>query len=211
MSIPSPIYIYRIIHLDNLSFILNQGQITCPNHPNTDPNYIGIGDSSLIKYRNEMEIPHPPYGTFRDYVSFYFGIRSPMLYNIKNGFLGVTKRPQKDIIYLISSYERIVERNIQYIFFDGHGYHHLSQSFNTDHGLQYIDWDLVNAKQWFDTEYDPDRKRRKQAEFLAYRSVPFEDILGIATYNENSKGMVENILKLNNKNIKMLALPEWYY
>ena len=211
MPIPSPIYLYRIIHIDNLLYILNQGQITCPNHANADPDYIGIGDSTLIEQRNEMVIELPPNGTFSDYVSFYFGMRSPMLYNIRNGYQGVTRRHQQQIIYLVSSYERILESKIKYVFFDGHGYHHYSQPFNTNQGLQQIDWDIVKSRNWNDPDQDSDRKRRKQAEFLAYQTVPLDNILGIAVFNDSSMKRVKEILNVYNLSIKVLVKQDWYY
>ncbi len=95
MSIPSPIYLYRIIHIDNLQYILNKGALTCPSHSEADKKYIGIGDDTLKEHRKEKTILLKPNGTFSDYVAFYFGRRAPMLYNIKNGFQGVTKRCQE--------------------------------------------------------------------------------------------------------------------
>jgi hypothetical protein len=80
MSIPSPIYLYRIIHIDNLPFIISRNEVTSPSHKSADPGYIGIGDDSLIAHRKTMSIPLKPGGTFNDYIAFYFGKRSPMLY-----------------------------------------------------------------------------------------------------------------------------------
>jgi len=117
MSIPSPIYLYRIIHIDNLQYILNKGALTCPSHSDADKKYIGIGDDTLKEHRKEKTILVKPNGTFSDYVAFYFGRRSPMLYNIKNGFQSVTKRPQDKIIYIVTSFEKIQELKVPYVFF----------------------------------------------------------------------------------------------
>lgn len=143
MTIPSPIYLYRIIHINNLPIIIANKGITCPSHSYANTDYIRIGDDSLIAHRREMPIRLNPGGTFDDYVAFYFGRRSPMLYNIKNG------------------------------------YHHLSQIFNTEEGFAHIDWRIINASKWFDTWDDPDRKRRKQAEFLIYKSLPIEALIAL--------------------------------
>ncbi|UTW68357.1 DUF4433 domain-containing protein [Anaerobacillus sp. HL2] len=42
-----------------------------------------------------------------------------------------------------------------------------------------MDWDVMESKYWFDTDDDPDRKRRRQAEFLVLRHFPLELVLGI--------------------------------
>jgi hypothetical protein len=107
MAIPENIYLYRITHLNNLDYILKTGKVTCPNHPGADSDYINIGDTTLIRSRNVREINVEPKGTFSDYIAFYFGTRSPMLYNIQNGFQGVTKRNPQEIVYLVTTFVEI--------------------------------------------------------------------------------------------------------
>lgn len=211
MPIPSPLYLYRIIHIDNLAYIVENKEITCPSHEKANPDYIGIGDDTLIAHRKERPISLHPFGTFNDYVAFYFGRRSPMLYNIKNGYQGVTRRSQNDIIYLITSLEKVKEIRIHYVYFDGHGYHHLSQIFNTEEGLQNIDWDVVNAGKWSDSEDDPDRKRRKQAEFLLFESLPFDAVIGIATFSAISKAKVDEIVGAEHTELISVVRTEWFY
>ena len=52
MLVPENIYLYRITHLNNLDYIIKTGKITCPNHPDADSDYINIGDTTLIRSRN---------------------------------------------------------------------------------------------------------------------------------------------------------------
>ncbi len=66
MTIPSPIYLYRIIHVDNLPFIVRMNEIICPSHNQANPDFIGIGDNSLIEHRRTMPIPIEPGGTLND-------------------------------------------------------------------------------------------------------------------------------------------------
>ena len=212
MSIPSSIYLYRIIHIRNLEYILRTGKLTCMNHPEADTSYIGIGDDTLKESRKGKKIALKPFGTFSDYVAFYFGYRSPMLYNIVNGYQGVQKRSQQEIIYLVTAYDKIKELDLEYVFFDGHGYHSLSELYNTELGFSSIDWNLVKSKRWNDTEADPDCKRRKQAEFLIYQSLPIDAILGIGVLNEQAKQNVNSCLeKVNIKDIRVLLKPDYYY
>lgn len=102
MARPEKIYLYRITHIDNLDFILKSGKLTCPSHRDCDPNYLGIGDATLIGSRSSRKITVEPNGDFTNYVAFYFGARSPMLYAIQKGFKRVTKRSPEEIIYLVS-------------------------------------------------------------------------------------------------------------
>jgi len=48
----------------------------------------------------------------------------------------------------------------------------MSQFFNDEDSLEEVDWNAVKLKRWTDTEDDPDRKRRKQAEFLVFNELP---------------------------------------
>lgn len=90
--------LYRIIHINNLEYALKHGLYTrC--HVNADPNYINIGDSTLITQRQNHPVKIiPPGGTLGDYVPFYFGPLSPMLLNIKTGYRGIIQRSQEDIV-----------------------------------------------------------------------------------------------------------------
>lgn len=211
MPKPDRIYLYRIIHIDNLDFILKSGKLTCPNSPDCDPNYIGIGDATLISSRSSRQISIEPNGNFTDYVAFYFGVRSPMLHLIQYGYKGVIKRNPDTIIYLVTTFENVKKSESQYVFSDGHGYNFLSQFFNTEDGLEEVDWDTVNLKRWNDTEDDPDRKRRKQAEFLVYRELPLSTIVGIGVYNEAVKTNILTKFTSYNFTCNIFVKPNWYY
>lgn len=96
-------------HVDNIPHILQHG-ITHRNSQNTNPNYISIGDSSLIDNRRSTNINVTNGSeniiesiTIGDFIPFYFGIRTPMLYIIQNGYKGVIKQKPEDIIYCVTS------------------------------------------------------------------------------------------------------------
>ncbi len=211
MARPDRIYLYRITHIDNLDFILELGKLTCPSHANSDPKYIGIGDPTLIGSRSSKQININPKGNFTDYVAFYFGARSPMLYEIQNGFNGVTKRNPEEIIYLVTTYKKITEYECQYVFSDGHGYHLMSQFFNDEDSLDEVDWETVNLVHWNDTEDDPDRKRRKQAEFLVFKELPLSALIAVVVYNQPVKN--EILAKFAGYDLicSVIVEPNWYY
>lgn len=210
-KIPSPVYLYRLIHIDNLEFILAEQELRCANHPDKDPNYTGIGDSNLIKKRGTKNIPLSPGGTFKDYVAFYFGPRSPMLYEIKNGYNGVKKRNQQEIIYLVTSVKTVKKYNCDFVFYDGHAYNILSNCYNDMQDLENIDWQTIKAKSWYNREGDMDKKRRKQAEFLIHKSFPWSAIKGICTVNNSAKQKVEQILQSKNISRKVIVKKTFYY
>lgn len=194
MPIPANILIFRITHRDNLEHIFSTQLICSPNHEGRSPNYISIGETELIRLRSACPLPIEPGGSFRDYVSFYLGPRPVMLYAIKNGF-NVTRVPQQEIIYLVTSFSKIQELGCTYVFSDGHGYAAITRWFNNPDGFEELDWDMIYANQWYDTEEDSDRKRRKQAEFLVDNELTLRAIEKIVVYNQNSLDFVNNLLR----------------
>src|SRR3954466_10875814 len=98
---PDKALIFRIVHRDNLPWILDNG-LHCRNSDTFNPNYVNIGNVELIDRRNGHTVPCPPGGTLSDYVPFYFTPFSPMLLNITTGWGGITKRRNEEIVVLVS-------------------------------------------------------------------------------------------------------------
>ncbi|RMG31028.1 MAG: DUF4433 domain-containing protein [Bacteroidetes bacterium] len=98
-----------------------------------------------------------------------------------------------------------------YVFTDGHARTRLSRFFNQDDDFSQLDWDVINSKEWYNTEEDPDRKRRKQAELMVKGSVPVECIRYLLTYNEWSKTLVERMVEAENLNIPVHIKKTFYF
>lgn len=206
--------VYRIIHINNLEYILEKGKLCCPNHVEADPNYQNIGLTDLIKKRSEKVLPLTNNKTFKDHVAFYFGPRSPMLYKIFTGHGGVKRISQSEIVYLISGTEIIVNHSCQFIFTDGHATQKITKFFNNIKDLKKIDWEAVNARYWADdpsSDKDFDRQRKKQAEFLVEGELPLSCITKIATYDERSRKYVLSLLKKRGLKIPVETDKNLYY
>lgn len=74
-----------------------------------------------------------------------------------------------------------------------------------------LDWRTINSKRWFDTEDDPDRKRRKQAEFLIHMEMPIEAIYAIGVYNQRAKERAESILSRIGSKLEVIVFNSGYY
>ncbi|MDP5198475.1 DUF4433 domain-containing protein [Flavobacterium sp. DG2-3] len=172
-------------HIENISHILKYG-ITHIHSPNANSNYISIGDDSLIHTRNEFLLNNgKKLGT---YIPFYFCIFTPMLYVIQKGY-NVSKIDPENIIYCVSSAQKIIDHDLDYIFTDGHAIESITSQYDSQF-IQDIET-LVDLKIVKDPIFkdlnDLDKKRRKQAEFLVEPDVPVEAILGFVVYSENAK------------------------
>lgn len=201
--------IYRMIHYKNLEGLLTHG-IHCANSEQRVPNYINIGDTELIEKRKSIPVDKEPFGTLDDYVPFYFCPRSPMLYKIKNNF-EIYKCHQSEIIYLVSSVEKIEESGLKYVFTDAHAYTGFKKFYNQKNELVNLDWEVLKSDNWAKTALDPDRKRRKQAEFLIYETLPFESLEGIGVFVKTQEEYVKEVLLNHDKKLYTGIKKDWYY
>jgi hypothetical protein len=212
-EIPENIILYRITHKDNLDYLLRNGMFT-KNHKNADPNYINIGDNTLILQRNDYSVRiNPPGGFLGDFVPFYFGPLSPMLLNIKTGYRGIIKRPQSDIVYICCQLNKIIERCSEWCFTNGHAKNYITEYYNSVAFLDKVDWKIVKERYWKDNEQDFDRMRRKQAEFLVKNFVPVECINNIIVYDNTVYNTVKTILHTIGLRISVDINPnnQYYY
>ena len=193
-------------HIENMPHILNLG-ITHISSLNRNKAYKSIGDSSLINRRNSVVIPNGK--TLGDYIPFYFGNRMPMLYVVEKGYNSVAVTPAEKIIYCISSVQRIIDLNLDFIFTDGHAVNDLSSFYAPEDAARIdtiIDTAAIQAR-WWNVE-DLDLKRRKEAEFLVSNDIPTEAILGYAVFNETAKNQLHGLgVPLE----KIVIKPNYYF
>lgn len=205
------IYLYRMTHIGNIPHILSNG-IVHKTSPLADPNYISIGDQSLIDCRSHKTIyVDNQYIILGDYIPFYFGVRMPMLYVIQQGgnFVAQARHPH-EIVYVVVSLQKILQENYTYFFSDGHATDSLTEFYsaqNINSLPTLIDWDAVIEKYW-SREDDNDLKRRKQAEFLIKEDVAPQNIAGYVCYNTEAKQQLIN-MGVNPEIIKIA--PQAYY
>jgi len=76
-----------------------------------------------------------------------------------------------------------------------------------------VDWEMVTQWYWADTDEDMDRQRRKQAEFLVHRFLPWELVSGIGVRSEAMKQKVEVVLAGHPEALRKMVVmkPAWYY
>jgi len=173
-------------HIENIPHILENG-ITHSKSLNANLNFVPIGDSSLISKRSEFLLDNGR--KLGEYIPFYFGVRTPMLYVVQKGFNMVASIPPEKIIYCVSSVQKIIDLKLDFVFTDGHAVDRLSMQYaiNDIQNIDtIIDKNSIVSKYWID-ENDLDRKRKKEAEFLVLGDIAQSAILGYISYNEKAK------------------------
>jgi len=213
------INIYRITHIDNIPHILQYG-ITHRNSSSRNPNFVSIGDRSLIHTRDHRLVSvdngdflntQAPTIILGHFIPFYFGVKMPMLFVVQNGgnFVPAPTHPS-DIVYLVCSVCQIIDRHETYYFSDGHATDNLTTFYGhkkINDLPQIIDWAAVRASYWGGQE-NLNLRRKKQAEFLIANDISSELIIGFACYNNKAK---DKLVGYGIKEEKIRVSPNAYY
>ena len=210
------INIYKMFHIENIPHILVNG-ITHKSSPNANPNFVAIGDTSMIAHRNERQA-NVTNGTNNiiesitpgDFIPFYFGVRMPMLYVVQHGgnFVESVNKPE-DIVYVACSVQAIVDSNLLYYFSDGHAADSLTTFYDKtkiNDLPQIVDWHAVKERNWGGHE-NLNIKRKKQAEFLVKEDIPRDFIIGFVCYNDAAK---QKLIAFGVNN-PIKVIPKAYY
>jgi len=181
---PTPIY--HITHLNNLTYIINsRGLIAVSELKQRQVCYTNIAYEQIQNRRATKRVPCGAEGVLHDYVPFYFAPRSPMLFTIHKGNVDSYQDGQNWIIHLVLEIEAIVSSNLDFVFTDGHPIMDYSDFCEVLEGLEYIiDWELMESKYWFDIPEDPNRKCRRQAEFLVHKFCTGKLVKEIGVVND---------------------------
>ena len=148
-----------------------------------------------------------------DYVPFYLGPRSPMLYKLASGGVEGYREGQAPLVYLVAWAQDIGQQGLDFAFSDGHGVAAFTRWLDNLDQLDQLDWPTILGRDWADTLEDNDRKRRKQAEFLVHHSLPWTMLRGIAVLNHGTRIMVEELLNSYSEEMRLpvRVIPDWYY
>lgn len=207
-----PKLLYHITDYRNLSSILDKGGLEAYSQvTDKEISYTDIAHQSIQTRRSTTPIPLPPYGMLHDYVPFYFAPRSPMLYAIKQGNVEGFRGTQSDIIYMVTRTDILQKAGKNFVFTDGHAVMIWTEFYKELSYIDKVDWDVMNSIYWNDTDEHPDRKRKRQAEFLVHQFVDFDLFLGIGVINDEMKQKVIEILEKYQSEKQVLRKPNFYY
>ncbi len=206
--------LYHITHISNLSSIIQAGGILSGTElRRAGVHATNIGHTTLKESRAKKVVPVDPGGTLEDYVPLFFSTRPPMIIVISKGAVEGYDGPQEEVIYLVSSISTITQTSCRWCFTDGHAREEITVFLNELEALDCIDWGVIGHWDYRPTLSDPDRKRKKQAEFLVHGCLPWECIETIGVMSEKMRGPVQEILNASSShhipNINIQA--NWYH
>ena len=195
MPTPNPTPVLRLLHIDNLAVVLRRACLHAPKYvPDDGQVYATIHDVAVQQARHQTAISCGPAGVLHDYVPFYFGYLSPMLLRLNTGRVAGYIGDQTSLIYVVTTAQAVEAAGLGFVFSDGHGLARMTEWFDDLTKLDRVDWNMVFQRYWADTWDDPDRQRRKQAEFLIHAFCPWTVIERIVVISPTMRQRVETVL-----------------
>lgn len=201
--------IYHFTDVENLPAILAAGELRC--HQMAAP-AVDVGDPSIKSRRAVIDVTYGPGGKVCDYVPFYYAPRSPMLFSIKSDNVPDVSFDQRRLIYLTSSTEAAYAAGLACVFTDGNAATEFSEFHDDPSELaEVVDWPLMRVRYWANTPDDPDRRRRRMAEFLVHGALPLELVVEIAVYDRSVASHVAGLLTAAGSTLSVAIRRGWYF
>ncbi len=210
--VPQPTYIYHITSIDNLASIIKDGGLHAYGTLGMrETKYTNIAHATIQERRARCYVECGSGGTLHDYVPFYFAPRSPMLYTISRGNVGGYSQGQESIVHLIATVQDVRAAGHTCVFTNGHAAMEITEFYDELNRLDQIDWAVMSSKYWSATLDDPDRARRRQAEFLVHQFFPWEMIRGIGVMSRRINDQAGELLQICHHKPRVVIRRLWYY
>ena len=218
--VPLPTWVFHLTDITNLPGIIADGEIR--SRSRAPANVTDIAYPHLVGRAERTTVPCGPGGAVTDYARFFFAPRPPMLWSIATG--RVAGRTQQTVVQLVLEAQELAgERPV--VVADGHVIEALTD-FHPFDGLDKVDWNVmwvgqptalsfqsVPVRYWHGIPSDPDRPRRRQAEFLVHEYAPVTRVAAIAVIDNNMRTRVQALLPQHVGGWKppVVACPHWFY
>jgi hypothetical protein len=209
-------WLYHFTHLDNRAAIRSADRLTCDAVAREGLTRTEVGAKDIKESRRQRAIPISPGGCVGDYVPFYFAPRSPMMFRIacdhRDVVPGRYQGGDTPLVYLVAAVDDVVAAGLTWVATDGNAATATTE-FTSDlgHMIQMIDWPLMEAERWNNTPEDPDRQRRRQAEFLVFQSMPLTLVRWVGVQSDRRASQVGKLLKDHPLDRRIIVRPRWYY
>jgi len=200
--------IYRMVHVDNLPRLLEWGGDWSSNE--TKRRGLAkrpIHHADIMDRREQAVIRIAPGGVVADYVPFYFGPLSPMLFAIKQGKVAGCN-DQKEIVYLKSTAEAVSTAGLPFVFTDGHAIIGYTRQFSNLTDLDKVPWDVIRAQYWNNF---PDGRCKRQSEFLVHNFFPLSLVSEIITADDSRMAQVQAMLSGTGSTILAKVCRQLYF
>lgn len=212
MAVPDDVYLYHLTSMRNLPSMVQSGRLKSKTRlAQESTGYENIAYADLQDRRARTTVPCAAGGCLHDYVPFYFAPRSPMLYAIHEGNVEGYDDGQEPLVYILTKVARVIRADLTFAFTDRHAVLAVAQFYDDPSALDAVDHTLMREKYWHSTDRHPDRRERRQAEFLIYDEVPLDIVGAVAVMSETVKEAVDADLAPMESPPPVIVRPRWYF
>jgi len=209
-------FLYHFTHIDNIAAIFDSGYLSCDAVSRQGLTRTEVGDPEIKDARRRRRIPGSAGGQVGDYVPFYFAPRSPMMYRIacdhRDAIVGRYAQGDRPLVYLLTTTHAVIEAGLAWTATDGNAANATTEFTSDPATLEAIvDWQLMKAERWSNNQDDPDRQRRRMAEFLVHDRLPTVLIQWLAVYDERHVSQLREQLDDQRLVDRIIVRPHWYY
>ncbi|MFG1673064.1 DUF4433 domain-containing protein [Micromonospora sp. NPDC049282] len=203
-------------HIDNLPAIFEARRLLADTAV-ASRLVTNVGAVDIKASRRQRLVPCPPGGVVADYVPFYFAPRSPMMYRIacehRDGRVNCYPGGDDPLVYLVSTTARVDDAGLTWVASDGNCAATVTRfTAVADELADLVDWSLMRERIWRDTSEDPDRRRRRLAEFLVHREFPLRLVAGYAVRTAARREQLTQVLHAAGIIDAYVGVrPDWYY
>jgi hypothetical protein len=134
-----------------------------------------------------------------------------MLYNIYTGRVEGVSTKQEEIVYILSSIEKLQELGVRFVFTDGHALACNTRYFDGLEALKQLDWVTIHSKDFRKRLDDLDRSRRYQAECLVHNRLPIEAITHIVCKDADREYFLHEQVNSRQSSVTVLKANQYYF
>ncbi len=212
MRRPIPTTVVHFTHVSHLTSIVRGGLVADSTAHANGLLEVEVGNVGIKEARQRRFVPIAPHGVVADYVPFYFAPRSPMMFAIEKGNVATYVEGCDDLVYLVTTAERLLESGSPVVFTDRNAVLAIASFASTiEEAEERIDWPLMRARIWRNTDDDPARVERRMAECLVHLKVPWNALTEVAAKNSRCATIARATFANLGVDTPVNVRPGWYF
>ncbi|HEU5271499.1 MAG TPA: DUF4433 domain-containing protein [Jatrophihabitans sp.] len=199
-------------HVEHLTTIARDGLLGDAAARSTGSLQVEVGNHGIKEQRRRRVVPIAPGGVVADYAPFYFAPRSPMMYAIEKGNVATYTGGCDELVYLVSDVERLLDLQLPTVFTDRNAVLGVTTFTDDPASLEtLVDWQLMRARDWYNTPTEPDRRERRMAECLVHDRVPWSAFRAVVVRKEECATRAGQLLAAAGVDTRIVVRPDWYF
>lgn len=212
MSRPVPTPVMHFTHVDNLPTIISDGLLSDSETRRSGALQVEIGHHDIKAGRRRRTVPIAPGGVVGEYVPFYFAPRSPMMFKIHRGGVSTYTAGLDRVVYLVSTLEALSASPCQCVVTDRNAARRVAAFAEaTDDLDDFVDWPLMQARQWGKSDEDPDRPDRRSAECLVQEVVPWASFTEVVAKTNAAAADAQAAIAAGGYATPVTVRGQWYF